>query len=304
MKNNSPTISAIIPTYNRAHLLPRAIKSVLNQTFQDFELIIVDDASTDNTGIVVREFQEKDKRIKYIKHKKNKGGSTVRNTGLREARGRYIAFLDSDDGWFPEKLEKQIGFFEDGKESLGLVGCGRYDVISEIGEKKVVLPPKNLRPLIENGTIIFQIHSASSVMVRRSAIENVGLFDENLRISEDRDLWLRFIQAEYDISFIYEPLFNYYIHESNIGAIDNYSKKIEPFKYFAEKYKNNFPLVVSRLLRNIGTFYILEGKKREGVRYFLKAIKKSPLTLQNYINFILGLVSVSLYKKIYKLRQG
>ena len=97
MKN--PTVSVIIPTYNRAHLVGRAIKSVLNQTYRDFEIIVVDDGSTDNTKDIIKEFQKKDKRIKYIPYEKNKGGSAARNTGIKAAKGEYIAFLDSDDEW-------------------------------------------------------------------------------------------------------------------------------------------------------------------------------------------------------------
>jgi len=109
MKN--PTVSVIIPTYNRAHLVGRSIQSVINQTYQDFEIIVVDDGSTDNTEDIIKEFQKKDKRIKHIKHNKNKGGSAARNTGIRAARGEYIAFLDSDDEWMPTKLEKQTSYF-------------------------------------------------------------------------------------------------------------------------------------------------------------------------------------------------
>ena len=92
-----PTVSVIIPTYNRAYLIDRSIQSVLNQTYQDFELIVVDDGSTDNTEDIIRQFQEKDKRIKYIKYDKNKGGSAARNTGIKNSVRKYIAFQDSDD---------------------------------------------------------------------------------------------------------------------------------------------------------------------------------------------------------------
>ena len=103
-----PTVSVIIPTYNRAHVLGRSIQSVLNQTFQDFELIIVDDASTDDTESLVNRFRSK--KIKYIRHQVNQGGSVgpTPNTGLRIAKGDYIAFQDDDDEWMPEKLERQM----------------------------------------------------------------------------------------------------------------------------------------------------------------------------------------------------
>ena len=95
-----PTVSVVIPAYNRAHLLKRAIQSVLNQTYQDFELIVVDDASNDNTEEVVKELR--DEKIKYIRHRENSGAGVARNTGIRTALGRYIAFQDSDDECFSD----------------------------------------------------------------------------------------------------------------------------------------------------------------------------------------------------------
>ena len=119
MNGKTPKVSVIIPTYNRAHLVGRAIRSVLNQTYQDFEIIVVDDGSTDNTEEVVKSFN--DPRIRYIRHEKNRGGSAACNTGIRAARGEYIAFQDSDDEWLPEKLEKQMQVFENTPTGVG--GC-------------------------------------------------------------------------------------------------------------------------------------------------------------------------------------
>jgi glycosyltransferase involved in cell wall biosynthesis len=103
----NPKVSVIIPTYNRANLLPRAIKSVLNQTFQDFELIVVDDGSTDNTRKVVEEFQKGDSRVKYF-YKENGGPGSARNFGLKNAKGNFVIFLDSDDMFLPYILEEEI----------------------------------------------------------------------------------------------------------------------------------------------------------------------------------------------------
>src|SRR4030043_1337098 len=109
MNKAAPTVSVIIPTYNRAHLVGRSIRSVLNQTYQDLEVIVVDDGSKDNTAEIVRGIT--DPRIVFLKHEKNRGVSAARNTGLKAARGKYIAFQDSDDEWLPQKLEKQLELF-------------------------------------------------------------------------------------------------------------------------------------------------------------------------------------------------
>jgi len=113
---DSPLISVVIPTYNRAHLLPRALKSVLSQSHQNLEILIVDDASTDNTAKVVRSYD--DRRIKYIEHHENRGGGASRNTGIMSATGDYIAFLDSDDEWRCDKIERQLDVLENTNTKL------------------------------------------------------------------------------------------------------------------------------------------------------------------------------------------
>jgi len=128
-----PKISVISPTYNRAHLITRAVHSVLNQTYQDFEYIVVDDASTDNTEEVIKGF--KDERIKYIKHEKNRGPSAARNTGIKAAKGEYIGFLDSDDEWLPEQAEKQVSKFLESPDNVGVIYCGHVVISDETGEK-------------------------------------------------------------------------------------------------------------------------------------------------------------------------
>jgi len=146
MPEKNPTVSVIISTYNRAHLIGRAIQSVLNQTYQDFEVIVVDDGSTDNTEEIVKSFN--DPRIRYIRHEKNKGAAAARNTGIKAARGKYIAFQDSDDEWLPEKLEKQMKVFENAPPEAGVVYTDMQR-INEDGEHywemgKIGYPPSKI----------------------------------------------------------------------------------------------------------------------------------------------------------------
>lgn len=124
---NKPTVSIIIPTYNRRQSIGRFIKSVLNQTYRDFELIIVDDGSTDNTRELVAGFNNE--RIRYVRHEENKGEAAARNTGIKAARGEYIASHDSDDEWLHEKLAKQIRAFENCSPEIGVV----YNALSAFG---------------------------------------------------------------------------------------------------------------------------------------------------------------------------
>lgn len=114
-----PTVSIIIPTYNRSKTIKRSINSVLYQTYDDFEIIVIDDGSSDGTDKVIKEFN--DSRIKYVRHELNRGASAARNTGIKLSRGKYIAFQDSDDVWVPDKLEKQMNVFKSSENNFGVV---------------------------------------------------------------------------------------------------------------------------------------------------------------------------------------
>lgn len=214
-----PKVSVIIPTYNRANLLPRAIKSVLNQTYKDFELIIVDDGSTDNTKKVVEEFQKKDPRIKYIWQKNSGGEARPRNMGIRHSKGEYIAFLDSDDEWLPEKLEKQVKLLN-GDKKTGLVYTNAKILRnSKYSEKTIfeLINPK--RGIIYKDLFLNRDRHfipTLTVIVRKNIFEKVGYFDEKLKFAPDYDLWLRIAKHTY-VDYIDEVLAIYYIHDSNIS---------------------------------------------------------------------------------------
>ena len=125
-------VSVVIPTHNRANLVGRAIQSVLDQTYRDFELIVVDDASTDGTEEVTKALN--DNRIRYIHHMMNRGASGARNTGIENANGEYIAFLNDDDEWLPEYLDQMISFLEAKDRSIGLVYCPFYRIDPDTNE--------------------------------------------------------------------------------------------------------------------------------------------------------------------------
>lgn len=171
-------VSVIIPTYNRADIIKASIDSVLAQTYDNFELIVVDDASTDGTEETVRSIG--DDRIKFIKHNRNRGASAARNTGIKNARGQYIAFLDSDDLWLAEKLEMQTHTFKEASPETGIVYCN-------------VLTVKRNKM---NGNIFDKIlvhnfvGTASVVVVKKTCLEKAGLFDEDLPSCNDWDMWI------------------------------------------------------------------------------------------------------------------
>jgi glycosyltransferase involved in cell wall biosynthesis len=199
-----PTVSVVIPTYNAAELLPEAVESVLEQTYEDFEIIVVDDGSTDETPDVMGTYTED---VRYIR-KENGGSASARNRGIREARGEYVAFLDADDRWRSTKLEVQMREHA-ANPALAWSYSEAHLVDHETGEvlfRKSQTRPRYggdiLRKLLRGNFV-----TPSTVLVERSVFDDVGTFDESSlhRISEDWDLWLR-IAARHPIRYIEEPL--------------------------------------------------------------------------------------------------
>ena len=183
--SGAPVVSVIIPTYNRGWILAEAIESVMAQTFRDFELIVVDDGSIDNTPEIVAAFKDD---IIFVRQK-NQGVSAARNRGIHAASGRLLAFLDSDDLWLPQKLARQVAFFQFHPEA---VICQTEEIWIRNGAR---VNPKNRHQ--KPGGLIFEpsLHlclvSPSAVMIKRPLFDEVGFFDESLPACEDYDMWLR-----------------------------------------------------------------------------------------------------------------
>jgi glycosyltransferase involved in cell wall biosynthesis len=189
-------ISVVIPTYNRASKVIRAVASVLYQTFTDYEIIVVDDGSRDGTSDRLAPLA---RHIRYLHHHSNLGVSAARNTGIKASRSPFIAFLDSDDYWLPEKLSIQMDFFRHCPEA---VACQTEEVWIRKGIR-VNPRRRHLKPSgdIFESSLKLCLVSPSSVMLRRSLFSEVGLFDEDLPACEDYDLWLR-ISCRYPVSLI------------------------------------------------------------------------------------------------------
>ncbi|HOJ49664.1 MAG TPA: glycosyltransferase [Spirochaetota bacterium] len=239
-------ISVIIPTYNRVGFIVDALKSVLDN-FDDIEVIVVDDGSTDNTRNTVLSFY--DKRIRYI-YQVNKGVSAARNRGISEARGEFLAFLDSDDYWLKGKLEKQINLL---KETKTL-----WSHTDEIWIRNGLKINKHKKHEKKEGRIYVDslpmcIVSPSSVVIHKSIFEKVGLFDESLMVAEDYDMWLR-ISSIYDISLVKENLTvkrgGHRGQLSNSLAIDMY--RVRALKK-AIRYEN-----LSAYERDLTLFYLVK----------------------------------------------
>jgi glycosyltransferase involved in cell wall biosynthesis len=199
IRRKNQFVSIIIPTYNRGWIIKEAVDSVLAQDYKDFELIVVDDGSTDHTSDVLDSYRD-DIKIYY---QKNKGVSAARNRGIAEASGKFIAFLDSDDLWLPQKLSRQIEFFNTTPDALI---CQTEEVWIRSGVR--VNPKKRHKKpsgMIFEPSLALCLVSPSAVMIRRSLLGIVGNFDEALPACEDYDLWLR-ISCRFPVYHIDTPL--------------------------------------------------------------------------------------------------
>lgn len=199
MGTNKPIISVIIPTYNRGWILKEAVDSVLSQEFYNFELIVVDDGSEDNSPDILASYGD---RIKVIRQE-NKGVSSARNRGIASSSGRYIAFLDSDDLWLPGKLSAQFAFFE---SNPGALICQTEETWQKNGKR--VNPGKRHKKMsgfyFEKALELCMV-SPSAIMVKKNLFDMVGLFDETLPACEDYDMWLR-VNCRHPIYLIDTPL--------------------------------------------------------------------------------------------------
>lgn len=293
-----PKVSVIIPTFNRAELLRSAIKSAINQTFQDIEIIVSDDGSTDHTKEVVESY--KDKRIKYIQNKGNKGVASARNKAILKSEGEYIAFLDSDDEWLPDKLQKQVKVLDNCKH----VVCGVHSeflIIDKITNKII---PFDFGRQKYKGNLLNQLSigdpiKTSSVLLRKKCLDKVGLFDESFSYFEDRDLWIR-LSIHYDFEYISEPLIKYYIHE-NAQLTQNLIFHTAGREKLLERYQHLFKTnkrYYSKLHVHLGVQYCQLKKMRAGRNNIIKGIKIYPFKIKTYFHLFSSFLGPNNYKRL------
>ncbi len=296
-------ISIIIPTYNRSELLVRAVESVLNQTFEDFELIIVDDGSTDNTRDLVQEFIKKDSRIKYIYQENSGGAAKPKNVGIKSSQGDYIAILDSDDEWLPQKLKKQLDVFEKSDNSnLSFVTCNALVVGGKNIEKYNITKPKN--PQREILTRDY-LGSGSGMIYKREVFDTVGGFDESLKSGQDWEMRIRLLE-KYDFEIVDDYLIKYYLHKNNISKTLGEKRKNDLeyiFNKYIHYYKNDKDLL-SKKLRYDGTRQMIEGDTKGARKSFLKSLKENPKNYIVYSYIILSFFGKNFYYKMAKIKNS
>jgi glycosyltransferase involved in cell wall biosynthesis len=290
-------VSVVLPTYNRPDLLPRAIDSVLNQTYRSFELIIVDDSSETNTQQVVGEYD--DCRIRYVEHKENQGGAAARNTGINRATGDYIAFLDDDDEWRPTKLEKQVSAIEQQPSDVGLVYCW-MNYYAQSGELKRKYHPTYqgyVFPHVLDGQ---RIGGCPTLLVRREVVQEVNGFDEAVYRGHDGD-FIRRVCKEYKVTCVSEVLVNVYVDHGHdrISTNNRYDVKheINAHKTKLRKFKTeleSYPVRTANIYSDMAYLYAKIGHFRKCATYYKKSIKISPDSIFIYQKVLLTIIMIIL----------
>jgi len=283
MCEKAPLISVIIPSKNRPVFILKAIESVLAQTYKNVEIIVVDDGSeVPLTSVLAKSIGL---RVQCLRHGCSKGAPMARNTGIKHAKGEYIAFLDDDDIWLPEKLERQLLVFQSAGEDTGLVYCGFTYIHNDSDVAECGCEDRGHvfnRLLLKNF-----VGSASLPLIRMECFKSSGAFDENFQSFQDWDMWLRIAQ-NYLIDFIDESLVLRTMHGEQITS--DLKAKISGREQYIRKYYDDLATnkkTLSHQYRILSDNYFLSKKTGKGAFYCYKAFISSPFNWINYLNMVL-----------------
>jgi len=288
-------VSVIIPTYNRAQKLKNAIKTVLNQTYPYFELIIIDDNSSDETDEVVQSFN--DERIRYIKNDENLGQVRARNKGIELSNYDFIAFLDDDDEWLPNKLKMQVKSLN----SLSEEYCGVFTGIYVIENGKII---DTKVPQVEGDVFRDLLTSKGcsigniTFMLKRDALEKVGGFSSDLPAREDFELSLK-LAKKYKFGIIKKPLVKVNF-DSKDRVTTDYSKILTATERIYAKYKETIKKdkkIYAKFMYKLAILELLNNNKNDSIKYLEKAIKTYPIN----IKYLSVRILVGLFPNLYCL---
>jgi glycosyltransferase involved in cell wall biosynthesis len=279
-----PRVSVIIPSYNTATYLQAALDSVLTQTFDDWEVVLCDDGSTDNTrSLVEAALPAFHGRLRYV-YQTNKGLPAARNTAIRNSSGEFLALLDADDVWLPHRLERGVALM-DRDRSLGLIHghVARIDTRGEFVEYPARPPLKYLSGSIAHNIYARRAHLiCPTILFRKECVDTVGGFDETMRATEDRDMWFR-IAEKYRVGYIDEVLANYRISPNSMSRDSDRMMKWQT--YFIEKHKHSKACGViaarqafGRMYRERGDAIFNTGRVGESLRWYLRALRSYPVS--------------------------
>jgi glycosyltransferase involved in cell wall biosynthesis len=297
VRGRNRLVSIVIPTYNRAELVARAVHSVLSQTYPNLEVIIVDDSSTDDTQNRIKTLQDLDHRVRYIRHDRNRGAQAARNTGIQAAKGRYVAFLDSDNEWLPRKLERQIILFSPKNNSPGTVYCGYWKVSVDGDVLNEYMP--RYRGLVYKQALGEWLTDTSTLVVRKDILEKIHGFDENISAYQEWDLCIR-LAREREFDFVPECLTLY--HEHTLPTISkDFLRDANGYLCVIEIYRKEIlrecgRRTLSRHYLIAGRLFVLADQFDLARAYFLKSIRYDPLNIKAMIHMGASLFGKEVYR--------
>jgi glycosyltransferase involved in cell wall biosynthesis len=292
-KKVQPDVSVVILTHRRAHLLLRSVTSVLSQTLNTIEIVIVDDVPDEETKKTVSELQEKDRKLTgteriipvYLPEPCSQR-TVLRNIGIRNTKGRFVAFLDDDDEWMPSKLEKQLALFEADK-AVGFVGCGAHYVTAGkvTGTCRIAKRGDVLRDLLEKNILC----NGSVAVVRREIFDAGILFDEKMNGSENRELWIQIASAGWKYDFVDEPLVNIHVHETHYDP--GRGRRSVYLAYLFDKYASLYIShgMYGRGARIVALYMLTVADYSHTRKYALKAVRHYSFDYRAWGIFLLGL---------------
>jgi glycosyltransferase involved in cell wall biosynthesis len=288
-------VSVIIPCFNSEKWIEFTLDSVSQQSYKNIEIIIVDDGSTDDTGTIINNYSSE---IKYI-YKNNEGPSAARNTGLKIAKGEYIAFLDSDDLWDHEKVKKQVDYMDNHKE-IALV----FNNVNVINEENKIQYITNKKVPINKNELIRDLYlgkigmNTPTIMIRSSVLEEVTGFEESLKRREDHYLMME-IADKFPVYFMEDSLTSVRVNSKSISRTTKPDELLELYSPFLEKTVEKFPFLkeykntaYSRIYNSISRGCWKLDNKKDALKYIIKSISLRPLFPLNYILIILYILGI------------
>lgn len=310
-EDGNPLISVVLPTYNRPEMLREAVRTVCEQTYPNIELIVVDDCSSWPAVETLGQVDTGPAVSLHVKrHDENKGANHARNTGISIASGEFITFLDDDDLWHQEKLARQFEAFQEAGRDIGLVYTGQRYVNEAAKITEVRLPTTSgdaTEPILRGAAI----GSFSTLAVRATVIEDVGLLDERLPSWQDRDFVIR-VSRDYKFKSVTEPLVTRRMGSHCQIADDYKAKKEITYPLFLEKYrplaakygKSTERRFLAQTTQNLAGSALRNGYYRDAVRYAVRMIRYEPWSPTGYLYLLLGSGGDVTYKPAQHLKRA
>ena len=287
---NLNLVSVIIPTYNRVNSLTDSLTSITNQTYKNIELIVVDDNSLDNTKEIICSLEIPN--LKFLTHEKNLGAPAARNSGIKNCTGDFIAFMDDDDMWHPEKIERQLNYLIQNPEADAVFCEFKYVLKNKFYYPDKIMFDNNLLDLSLNRSL----GSFSLPLIRKNCIDVTGLIDINLPSCQDWDYWIRLVQ-NFNLKKISDCLVTRNLSKDQITSDIN--KKIKGREYLLNKHWDlisKYPVIENMHLSRLGSLNTLAGNTKAAKDYFLKSFKTYPYSISTIIHIFLSYFSSNLHK--------